>query len=240
VSGGIKLTSGGFNTSTFVNITDTASSTSTGTGALIVAGGAGIGGAVYAVGVTSSGAIRVTATTASTASNTGAITVAGGVGVAGALNVGARATANAITTATGISFGTGSASIPVPTGDAPMFAVRAWGVATGGIREGGIAANDYFIGFTGANLTYSKDEFDNVYWHVFNFVTPMPDTNYSALVTCQRSSGTSFGTGSGANRNDGMDWAIKVKETNRFAVVTRVDSSTNFQNMQSINVMVIR
>jgi len=46
VSGGIKLTSGGFNTSTFVNITDTASSNSTGTGALIVAGGVGIAGAL--------------------------------------------------------------------------------------------------------------------------------------------------------------------------------------------------
>jgi len=46
VSNGIKLTSGGFNTSTFVNITDTAASTSTGSGALIVAGGAGIAGAL--------------------------------------------------------------------------------------------------------------------------------------------------------------------------------------------------
>jgi hypothetical protein len=45
-SGGMKLIGGGFNTSTFVNITDTAVSTSTGSGALIVAGGAGIAGAL--------------------------------------------------------------------------------------------------------------------------------------------------------------------------------------------------
>ena len=45
-SGGMKLIGGGFNTSTFVNITDTAVSTSTGSGALIVTGGVGIAGAL--------------------------------------------------------------------------------------------------------------------------------------------------------------------------------------------------
>jgi hypothetical protein len=69
VSGGIKLTSGGFNTSTFVNITDTASSTSTGTGALIVAGGVGVAGALYAAGITSTAGLSVTSGTVSLPSN---------------------------------------------------------------------------------------------------------------------------------------------------------------------------
>jgi len=62
VSGGIKLTSGGFNTSTFVNITDTASSTSTGTGALIVAGGVGVAKTIVAAGITSTAGLSVTGT----------------------------------------------------------------------------------------------------------------------------------------------------------------------------------
>ena len=179
--------------------------------------------------------INIPGTRASTSTNTGALTVGGGVGVAGALYVGARATANVITTANGISFGTGGASMPVPAGDAPMFAVRAWGVA----RDGG-AAQPYYGSFVGGNLSYSLDLYNSVYWHVFTFDTAMPDTNYSVVVTCQRSSGTGIGSGSNASRNDTMSWAIKVKETTRFAVVTRVDSSTSFENMESINVMVIR
>ena len=177
VSGGIKLTSGGFNTSTFVNITDTAPSTSTVTGALIVAGGAGISGAVYAVGVTSSGAIRVTDTTASTASNTGALTVGGGVGVAGALYVAARATANTITTANGISFGAGSASMPVPAGNAPMFAVRAWAC----LQWSGTA----FTNSASGNIqNFTVDASARLV--TLNYATNMPSSNYAAYASGSR------------------------------------------------------
>jgi hypothetical protein len=49
---------------------------------VIVSGGLGVGKALYAVGVTSSGAIRVTDSTDSTSTITGAMTVTGGLGVA--------------------------------------------------------------------------------------------------------------------------------------------------------------
>jgi hypothetical protein len=134
----------------------------------------------------------------------------------------------------------GSATMATPNGSYPLFAVRAWGVATGGQAQGGVDANDYFLGFVGGNLTYGKDIVNNVYWHVFTFDTPMPDTNYSVVVTCQRQDITDFGSGSSDRRNNPMSWAIKVKAREKFAVVTRVDDSTDFRYMQSINVMVIR
>ena len=134
----------------------------------------------------------------------------------------------------------GSATMATPNGSYPLFAVRAWGVATGGQAQGGVDGNDYFLAFVGGNLKYGKDIVNNVYWHVFTFDTPMPDTNYSVVVTCQRQDTTGFGSGTADRRNNTMSWAVKVKETTKFAVVTRVDDSTDFKYMQSINVMVIR
>ena len=62
--------------------TNTNPSTSNTTGAVIISGGVGIKGNVYA------GAIRVQNTTTSVSNSTGALTVAGGVGIAGNLYVG--------------------------------------------------------------------------------------------------------------------------------------------------------
>lgn len=67
-------------------------STSTNTGALVVKGGVGIGGAAYINDV-----VRVQSTTATTGTNTGALTVAGGVGIGGDLYVGGTITANIVT-----------------------------------------------------------------------------------------------------------------------------------------------
>ena len=66
-----------------VGIFNTASSTSTTTGALVVAGGVGIGGNFYTAGVQ-----RITNNTAATSTQTGALVVEGGVGIGGALYAG--------------------------------------------------------------------------------------------------------------------------------------------------------
>lgn len=202
-------------------------STSKTTGALVVSGGAGISGAVYASNI-NSGTINASSTTDSTTTGTltGAMTVAGGLGVAKTI------VAAGITTA---SLSVGSATMATPNGSYPLFAVRAWGVA----RNGG-AAQPFFGSFVGGNLSYSLDLLNGVYLHVFTFGTAMPDANYSVVVTCQRSSGVDIQSGSADARNNTMSWAIKNKTTQYFTVVTRVDNSTSFENMESINVMVIR
>ena len=66
-------------------LADTTSSTSSTTGALIVAGGVGIGGATNIGGI-----LSITNTTASTNTLSGALTVAGGVGIGGRLNINDR------------------------------------------------------------------------------------------------------------------------------------------------------
>ena len=68
---------------TEVNIPATTASTSTTTGTLVVGGGAGIAGAVFA-----GGAITTTSTTDSTSSGTGSLIASGGVGITKTLSVG--------------------------------------------------------------------------------------------------------------------------------------------------------
>jgi hypothetical protein len=63
-------------------ISSTTTSTNTTTGALVVAGGAGIAGNIFA-----NGNIRTTSTTTSTSTTTGALVVAGGAGISGNLYV---------------------------------------------------------------------------------------------------------------------------------------------------------
>ena len=72
-----------------LSLPSTTASTSTTTGALKVAGGVGIAGALN-VGTTATitGSAAISSTTASTSTTTGALTVAGGAGIAGDLNVG--------------------------------------------------------------------------------------------------------------------------------------------------------
>ena len=109
----------GLTSSGAISITNTTASSSSSTGALVVSGGVGIGGAtniggallvtenitgtlatanqpnITAVGtltgLTSSGEISITNTTASSSSSTGALVISGGVGIGGAVN-----TANSI------------------------------------------------------------------------------------------------------------------------------------------------
>ena len=85
----------------------TTASTSSTTGALVVAGGAGIAG-VAVVG----GNLVAAATTTSTSSTTGALVVAGGAGIAGALNVGSTVSlAAGSTTIAPLSFSTTSSTL---------------------------------------------------------------------------------------------------------------------------------
>ena len=97
-----------------LNASNTTASTSTGTGALTVGGGLGVAGAVYAAGITSTGAIRVTDSTASTSTVTGALTVTGGLGVAKTI------VAAGITSTAGLSVTSGTVSLPTTSlsGDA--------------------------------------------------------------------------------------------------------------------------
>lgn len=86
-----------------LTLANTTASTTTGTGALICAGGVGIGGAVN-VG----GAIKTTNATASTSTSTGAIISTGGIGVAGAAYIG------------GATFITGNVGIGTTTANAAI------------------------------------------------------------------------------------------------------------------------
>jgi len=107
--GNATASSGAFTTLTAngaTTFTASTASTSTSTGAVVVTGGVGIGGAVYAGSVqntpignatassgafttlTSNGATTFTASTASSSSSTGAVVVTGGMGIGGNLYVG--------------------------------------------------------------------------------------------------------------------------------------------------------
>jgi hypothetical protein len=72
-----------------VTVSATTASSSNTTGALVVAGGVGISGAVNA-----SNLIRLTDTTASTSTSSGAIVISGGVGVAGNTHIGGELVVN--------------------------------------------------------------------------------------------------------------------------------------------------
>ena len=91
-------------------VANTTVSTSTTTGALVVAGGAGIAGNVYA-----GGNLVTTAATVSSSTTTGAIISAGGVGVAGNVyasgNIITTATTKSVSTTTGALIVGGGASI---------------------------------------------------------------------------------------------------------------------------------
>jgi hypothetical protein len=90
------------NSTGVVNISTTATSTGTATGALVVTGGVGIGGSLYAgniysngvlvgaIGTSTTSTFLISNTTSATSTTTGALVVAGGVGVGGNIYVGAK------------------------------------------------------------------------------------------------------------------------------------------------------
>jgi hypothetical protein len=85
---------------------NTTPSTSTTTGALIVRGGAGIGGALFTGGIIdAAGNIIADSGTASTSTTTGALVVNGGAGVGGRLNVGGNIIADSGTASTSTTSG---------------------------------------------------------------------------------------------------------------------------------------
>ena len=79
---------------------NTTATSSPATGGLIVTGGAGIAGGVWA-----GGAIRTDATTASSSTSTGALIINGGAGIAGAINAGGAIKTTDSTTSTSTSTG---------------------------------------------------------------------------------------------------------------------------------------
>jgi len=92
-------------------IQSTASSTSSNTGALVVAGGVGIGGCVNVSGTLVVGALDLTSTATSTSTTTGALIVPGGVGIGKCVNIGGNTTVsgglyvNSTASSTGTSTG---------------------------------------------------------------------------------------------------------------------------------------
>lgn len=139
-----------------ISITDTTASSSTSTGALLVSGGVGVTGNLYAgafygnganltnvvassfAGGNISGITNFTNNTASTATNNGAVTVTGGLGVGGAANIG-----NALSVAGTVSFTQNSSASSTTTGTLRV---------TGGM---GVTGNLYAANFygNGANIT---------------------------------------------------------------------------------------
>jgi hypothetical protein len=78
-----SITNRGATTTNIINITNATAGSSTITGALVVAGGIGIGGNFYTSGVQ-----RITNSTAASSTTTGALVVTGGVGIGGSLYAG--------------------------------------------------------------------------------------------------------------------------------------------------------
>ena len=95
-----------FGTTPRVLVTNNTASSSTSSGALVVSGGTGIAGALYAGGI-----VRFTDSTASSSTSTGAMVVSGGVGVAGNLNVGGTISGT-ITGVITYNIRTGSVTLP--------------------------------------------------------------------------------------------------------------------------------
>ena len=86
---------GNISTSGYLNLAYTTAATSSTTGAIRVAGGVGVAGALYNGGVhVSTGNVVAASTTDSTSTTTGALVVAGGVGIAGNVFAGKAATFN--------------------------------------------------------------------------------------------------------------------------------------------------
>jgi hypothetical protein len=94
-----------------VVVTNTVTSVSTNTGALTVAGGVGIGGALYVGGnETITGVLAVQNATNATTTNSGAVQVLGGVGIGGALYVGGNETITGQLTINSTQANTGTAA----------------------------------------------------------------------------------------------------------------------------------
>jgi hypothetical protein len=83
-----SLVSGDFGNAAFakLRLTDTTASTTTSSGAFVVAGGVGIGGQLNVAGATN----KFTATTTSTSTTTGAVVIGGGLGIGGAVFMGSN------------------------------------------------------------------------------------------------------------------------------------------------------
>lgn len=101
-----SVTTRGASSTVALTLSNATASTSTSTGALIITGGLGVGGAIYAGSIqntaigsttrntgafttlTANGQLTATASTASSSTGTGALVVTGGTGIGGDLNVG--------------------------------------------------------------------------------------------------------------------------------------------------------
>jgi hypothetical protein len=101
-----------------VTVTDTTASDGKTAGALIVAGGVGVSGALFGAAATLDGVVTLTDATEATSSTTGALKAAGGVGIAKDVFVGERAyvTGGLITNTGGVGKKTYSYSADLASG----------------------------------------------------------------------------------------------------------------------------
>ena len=220
--GGLLISNtNGYLSAVAIYSTGTTASTSTNSGGLIVAGGAGIGGSLY-VGNTSTfqSQVSITSTLASTSTTTGALTIAGGLGVAGNGNIGGtlnvgnsstfvgqlsiNSTIAASSTTTGGLVVAGGAGVggqlyagsTLTAGANNANYVQLIGAGTGGngvIRAGGESTTGLIIGGGGSgNITFNGS----------TSATPGVATNFQVLNT-QQAGNTNYITVAGAASGSG-------------------------------------
>jgi hypothetical protein len=139
-----------------ISNTDATESTSTTTGALLTAGGAGIAKSVnVGLGVTAGGVISNTVTTESTSTSTGAIITAGGAGIAKSANVGLGVTAGGVISNTDATESTSTSTGAIITAGGAGIAKSVnvgLGVTAGGVISNTVTTESTSI-TTGALIT---------------------------------------------------------------------------------------
>ena len=145
-----------------IEASNTTATSSTTTGALRVAGGAGIAGGVWA-----GGAIRTDSTTVSTSTSTGALIINGGAGIAGNTHVGGTLTVTGVTTLSsnvGISGITGNfTAYGTPTfagattfnGDVTVSGSLIANEVVEGVTDVAVSTNTYNVDYNNGNIFYA-------------------------------------------------------------------------------------
>jgi hypothetical protein len=123
------------------------------TGALVITGGVGIGGALNVNGViTTANNINIFATTVSTSSTTGALTVNGGMGIGGNIFTGGNLTITG--TLSGVTTLSASGQTTLTAGTASTSTITGTLVVTGGVGiSGTLSVNAINVTGNGANLS---------------------------------------------------------------------------------------
>ena len=226
-----------------MTLTANAASTSTTSGTLVVTGGLGVSGDIYAGGlegtpiggdsassalfttVGASGVVTITNTTASTSVNSGALQVDGGVGVNGAIYAGSlQNTPIGSTTRSSGAFTTLAANSTVDF----TATTEATSTTVGAVQiDGGVAVAKRVYsggGFQGAigNVSRSSGQFTTL--DANSTVTLNPGANVTISPT---GTGTVTVSPAGGGSINNMSIGATTASTGRFTTVTATSTSTN-------------